>query len=254
MSDYDRGLPRPVTAGAADMAVDAGLRGFMLGVYNKLALGLVLAAAVAWSVGNVPVVTQAMFRMVGDRAVGYTPLGMAVAFAPLVLILFSNFFMRRPTPVTSSLLYWGIVALIGASLGVLVLLYTGSSLATTFLITATAFGGLSLFGYATKRDLTGFRSFLFMGVWGLVAASIATFFFGGLYSNPVFYFVFNGLGVLIFSGLIAWKTQELKMTYYALGGDQASMAVATNYGALTLFISFVNLFRFILAFTGGGRR
>ncbi len=254
MSDYDRGLPRSVTAGAADMAVDAGLRGFMLGVYNKLALGLVLAAAVAWTVGNVPAVTQLMFRFVGERPVGYTPLGLAVAFAPLVLILFSGFFMRRPTAAGSSLLYWAVVTLIGASLGVLFLVYAGASLASTFLITATAFGALSLFGYATKRDLTGMGSFLIMGVWGLVGASLLTFLFGGLYSNPLFYFVFNLLGVLIFSGLIAWKTQELKMTYYALGGDQTSMAVATNYGALTLFISFVNLFRFILAFTGGGRR
>lgn len=253
MSDYDRGFPRSVPAGAADMAVDAGLRAFMLGVYNKLALGLVLAAAVAGAVAYVPAITQVLFQIRGGQLVGYTPIGLIVAFAPLVILLVSNFTMRNPTARGSSLLYWGVVALIGASLGVLGLLYTGVSLFSTFLITASAFGVLSLFGYATKKNLSGFGSFLIMGVWGLVAASVLTWFIGGLYSNPAFFIIFNALGVFIFSGLIAWKTQELKMTYYELRGDQVSMAVATNFGALTLFISFVNLFRFILALTGGRR-
>jgi FtsH-binding integral membrane protein len=254
MSDYDRGFPRSVPAGAADMAVDAGLRGYMLGIYNKLALGLVLAAAVAWTVGNVRPVAELMFKVVGDQVTGFTLIGYAVIFAPLALILFSNFSSRRPTAAGSSALYWSIVALIGASLGVLFFLYSSVSLVSTFLITASAFGVLSLVGYTTKRDLSGFGSFLIMGVWGLVAASILSMFFSGLYANPGFYFIFNGLGVFIFAGLIAWKTQQLKMIYYSLEGDGASMAVATNYGALTLFISFVNLFRFILAFTGGARR
>jgi FtsH-binding integral membrane protein len=254
MSDYDRGLSRPASAGTADMAVDAGLRAFMLGIYNKMALGLVLAGGIAWVVGNVPEVTQLLFRYIGARPVGYTPLGWVIAFAPLGLILFSNFFMRRVSPVTSALLYWAVVALIGASLGVLFLVYTGMGLATTFLITAAAFGGLSLAGYATKKNLSGFGSFLIMGVWGIVITSVVVMFVPGLYANPAFALIFNGLGVLLFSGLIAWKTQALKMSYYQMGGDRVSMAVATNYGALSLFISFVNLFQFLLYFTGGSRR
>lgn len=254
MSDYDRGLARQGRAGTADMAVDGGLRAFMLGVYNKMMLGLALAAAIAWTVGNVPAVTQQLFRYLGDQPVGYTPLGWVVAFAPLAIIIFSNFFMRRLTPATSGLLYWTLVVLIGASMGVLFLVYTGMSMAVTFLITSAAFAGLSLFGYATKRDLTGFGSFLIMGVWGLVITSLVVMFVPGLYANPAFAMIFNGIGVLLFSGLIAWKTQELKMSYYALAGDKVSLAVATNYGALNLFISFVNLFRFLLYFVGGGRR
>jgi FtsH-binding integral membrane protein len=254
MSDYDRGFPRSAPAGTADMAVDAGLRGYMLGIYNKLALGLVLAGLVAWAVGNVPAASQLIMRIVDDRPVGFTPLGWLVVFAPLGLILARNFFMKRATPASSAFIYWAVVATVGASLGVLFFVYSGASIASTFLITATAFGALSLFGYTTKKDLTGLGTFLFMGLFGLIAAALVSFFVGGLYSNPGFYFIFNALGVFIFAGLIAWKTQYLKLNYYAWGGDQASLAVATNDGALTLFISFVNLFRFILAFTGGSRR
>jgi FtsH-binding integral membrane protein len=252
MSDYDRGVTRPAPAGTADMAVDVGLRAFMLGIYNKMMLGLVLAAGIAWVCGNVPDVTHQLIRYLGAQPVGYTPLGWLVAFAPLGLIIFSGFFMRRMSPVTSALLYWTVVALIGASMGVLFLLYTGVGMATTFLITAAAFGGLSLFGYATKKDLSGFGSFLIMGVWGLIITSLVVMFVPGLYANPAFALIFNGIGVLLFSGLIAWKTQYLKMSYYQMAGDRVSMAVATNLGALSLFISFVNLFRFLLFFMGGG--
>lgn len=249
MSDYNSGYARPT----ADMSVDAGLRGFMLGVYNKMGLGLLLAGALAWVVGNVTPVTVLMFNVVGDRVTGYSPLGLFVAFAPLGIILFSNFFMRRMTPATSGLLYWSIVSLIGASMGLLFLLYAGTMIFSALMVTAIAFGGLSLFGYATKRDLTGFGSFLIMGMWGIIAAGILTFFMPGLYNNPAFFFAYNVIGVLIFSGLIAWKTQSLKMMYYQLGGDAAGTAVATNIGALNLFISFINLFQFILALMGGRR-
>ena len=141
------------------------------------------------------------------------------------------------------------VALIGASLGVLFLVYTGSMIVTAFLVTAIAFGGLSLFGYTTKKDLSGIGSFLIVGLWGIILASIVNIF---LHSSVVAFTV-SVLGVLIFSGLIAWNTQRLKQTYYQLGGDQTGMAVATNYGALSLYLDFVNLFQFLLMFTGGRR-
>lgn len=250
MSDYNRGYP---SAAPADMAVDAGLRAFMLGVYNKMGLGLLLAGAIAWAVGNVDPVSQLFFRFLGERAVGYTPLGLIVAFAPLAIILFSNFFMRNMTAASSGVLFWSLVSLIGASLGVLFVVYVSSTIYSALLITAIAFGGLSLIGYMTKRDLSGMGSFLIMGAWGIAAASVLTFFMPGLYGNPTFFFVFNVLGVLIFSGLIAWKTQQLKMDYYEMRGSGASLAVATNLGALSLFISFINLFQFILALMGGRR-
>jgi FtsH-binding integral membrane protein len=251
MSDFNRGYPRNVTAGVADMSVDAGLRAFMLGVYNKVALGLLISAAMAYLTSSVPAVTQLLFRVTEDgRLVGYTGLGMLVAFAPVMIILFSGFAMRSVSPRSSGIVYWLIVALMGASMGSLVLLYTGASVATTFLITAASFGALSLLGYTTKKDLTGFGSFLFMGLIGLILASVVNIFL----RSPMMFFLVNAFGVLIFAGLIAYDTQRLKATYYQLGGDQAALGVATNYGALSLYLDFINLFRFLLYFMGGSRR
>jgi FtsH-binding integral membrane protein len=248
MSDFNRGYARPAYAGRADMSVDAGLRSFMLGVYNKVALGLVLSAALAFLTGTFPPVRDLMFSVAEGR-VGLTPIGMIVAFAPIVILLFSGFTMRNPSPRSASALYWTIVSLIGASLGVVVLLYTGASIATTFLITAAAFGALSLVGYTTKKDLTGFGSFLIMGVFGLIIASLVNMFL----HNPAIYFIVNILGVFIFAGLVAYDTQRLKMTYYQLGGDQAAMGVVTSYGALSLYINFINLFQFLLSMLGNRR-
>ncbi|MDB5450386.1 MAG: hypothetical protein JWQ52_1514 [Phenylobacterium sp.] len=250
MSDFNRGYARTIPADRADMSVDAGLRSFMLGVYNKVALGLVLSAGLAYLTGAYPPVRDLMFRVTADgRLAGFTLIGMIVAFAPLVVLLMSGFALRNPSPRSASALYWTIVTLIGASLGVVVLVYTGASIGTTFLITATAFGALSLVGYTTKKDLTGFGSFLIMGVFGLIIASLVNMFL----HLPAIAFIVNVLGVLIFSGLVAYDTQRLKMTYYQLGGDQAAMGVATSYGALSLYINFINLFQFLLSMLGSRR-
>jgi FtsH-binding integral membrane protein len=245
MSDFRNGFSTSASA-PADMAVDAGLRSFMLGVYNKLALGLAVAGVLAYVVGNVPVVQEQFFFRAADGRVGMTVLGMVVQFLPIVLLFGSMFFMKNPTARGVNMLYWAVVASIGAGLGMLFLRYTDGSLASTFFVTAAAFGGLSLFGYVTKKDLSGMGTFLIMGVIGLVIASIVNIFL----QSGVFYLIISGLGVLIFSGLIAYDTQRLKMTYYALGGDQAALGVATGFGALSLFINFVNLFQFLLAFMG----
>ena len=250
MSDYNSVNPRPVAVGSADMAVDAGLRAFMLGVYNKVALGLLVSAALAFLTGTYAPVRDLMFTVTPDgRFGGYTLLGTVISFSPIVLLFGSMFFMKNPTARGSGLVYWGVVAAIGASLGVNVLVYTGASIFQTFLITSAAFGALSLYGYTTKKDLTGVGSFLIMGVFGLIIASVVNIFL----KSPGLYLVINGLGVLIFAGLIAYDTQRLKMTYYALRGDDASMGVATNYGALSLYINFINLFQFLLAFMGARR-
>lgn len=246
MSDFNRGFARPAPA-KADMAVDAGLRSFMLGVYNKLGIGLAVAGALAWVTGNVPAVQEMLFAVTPEGQLGLTMLGMIVQFSPLVMLFGAMFFMKNPTARGASLLYWAVVATIGAGMGVLFLIYTGSSIATTFFVTAAAFGGLSLFGYTTKKDMTGWGSFLIMGVIGLVIAMVINMFL----QSSMMMFIINGLGVLIFSGLIAYDTQRLKLTYYALGGNQNGMAVATSYGALSLFINFINLFQFLLFFLGG---
>ncbi len=249
MSDFDRGVVRPSTVAAPDMSIDAGLRTFMLGVYNKVALGLVLSAALAWVTGNYKPVSDLLFRQDAAGRLGYTVLGMVVAFAPLAIILFQAF-ARRASPRSAAITYWLIVALIGASFGMLFQIYAGASIFQTFLVTAAAFGGLSLVGYTTKRNLAPMGSFLIMGLWGLIIAMLVSFFF----HSAFMVFAINALGVLIFAGLIAWDTQRLKLMYYQLGGDQAATSVATSYGALSLYLDFVNLFRFLLYFMGGARR
>ncbi|HVI31902.1 Bax inhibitor-1/YccA family protein [Phenylobacterium sp.] len=248
MSDFNRGYARTIPADRADMSVDAGLRSFMLGVYNKMALGLVLSAALAWITSSFPPVRDAMFTVANGR-VGYSILGMVVAFAPLAVLLFSGFALKNQSPRTASITYWSVVSLIGASLGVLALRYTGTSIASTFLITATAFGALSLFGYTTKKNLTGFGSFLIMGLIGLIVASIVNIFL----QSSMMAFIISLLGVGIFAGLTAYDTQRLKMQYYELGGDQAAMGVATSYGALSLYLDFINMFQFLLALFGDRR-
>jgi FtsH-binding integral membrane protein len=248
MSDFNRGYARQIPADRADMSVDAGLRTFMLGVYNKMALGLVLSAGLAYLTSSVPPVRDMLFTVANGR-VGYSILGMVVAFAPLAVLLFSGFAMKNQNPRSASMVYWTVVSLIGASLGVVALRYTGTSIASTFLITATAFGGLSLFGYTTKKNLTGMGSFLIMGVWGLLIAGLVNIFL----QSSMMQFIISVLGVLIFAGLTAYDTQRLKMQYYELGGDQFAMGIATSYGALSLYLDFINMFQFLLALFGDRR-
>ncbi|ACT57788.1 Bax inhibitor-1/YccA family protein [Hirschia baltica] len=231
-------------AGAADMSVDAGLRSFMLGIYNKMALGLVISAVLAMVVGTVPAVTAVVLG---------TPLYYVVAFGPLAILFGSSFMMKNPSPTGTAVVYWSVVALLGMGMGALVYRYAGipdgfTTVAKAFFVTATAFGGLSLFGYTTKKDLSGFGTFLIMGLIGIIIASIVNMFM----QSSMMSFIISVGGVLIFSGLTAYDTQRLKHTYYALGGDSRSMAVATNYGALSLYLNFINLFQFILALMGGG--
>ena len=247
MSDFRQDT---MTRGRTDMAVDAGLRSFMLGVYNKLALGLVVSGALAWVVGNVAAVQQ-LFYVAGPAGemAGMTPLGWAVQFAPLVLIFGSMFLMKRPSPAMTNILYWAVVSTMGLSLGWIFLVYTGASVATTFFVTAAAFGGLSLYGYTTKRDLGPMGTFLIMAVIGLIIASVVNMFM----ASSTLYWIITFAGVLIFSGLIAYDTQRLKLTYYELGGNQSALSVATSFGALSLFISFVNLFLFLLRIFGARR-
>jgi FtsH-binding integral membrane protein len=248
MSDFNNGYARPLPR-TADMSVDAGLRAFMLGVYNKLALGLAVAGALAYVTGNVPAVTELFFTQTVDGRVGLTVLGMVVQFAPLVLLFGSMFFMKNPTAGGVNLLYWAVVGSIGAGMGLLFLRYTDASIASTFFITAAAFGGLSLFGYTTKRDLAPMGTFLIMGVIGLIIASLVNMFL----QSSMMQLIISVAGVLIFAGLTAYDTQRLKMTYYALGGNQTAMSVATSFGALSLYINFINMFQFLLALFGGRR-
>jgi uncharacterized protein len=243
MNDQNRFQARAIPAnGAMDMSVDAGLRGFMLGVYNKMGLGLVLSGLLAFATYSIEPVRNALFTANG----GYTMAGMALSFSPLLIMLVGMFAMKNPSKSGASLYYWAIVSLIGAGMGVLAIRYTGHSLATTFFVTAAAFGGLSLWGYTTKKDLTGFGSFLVMGMIGLMLAMVVNIFL----KSDAIGFAISGLGVLIFSGLIAFDTQRLKFDYYQMAGNDTALSVATSFGALSLYLNFVNLFQFLLSFLG----
>ena len=238
MSDYNA-QARSVPTGRADMAVDAGLRAFMLGIYNKMALGLALTAGLAWIVGTTPALMAAIFS---------GPQAYLVMFGPLAILLISSFAMRNPSPVGANLVYWSVVTLIGVGMGALVYYYARIPdgmliVAKAFLTTSAAFGGLSLWGYTTKRDLSGFGVFLIMGVIGLIIASVVNMFI----QSSMLSFVISVIGVLVFAGLVAFDTQRLKNMYYQLGGDQRAMSVATTFGALSLYINFINLFQFILS-------
>jgi uncharacterized protein len=244
MNDYLR-QAQAIPAGRADMAVDAGLRSFMLGVYNKMAVGLALSGALAYGVIAIPGVFEMVFG---------TPLRYVVMFGPLAVLLISGFAMRNPSPTAAGAIYWTVVSLMGVSLGGILMSYMRSAegimdVAKAFFTTAGAFGALSLWGYTTKKDLTGFGSFLIMGLFGLIIASVVNMFMN---SGPLG-FAITLIGVGIFAGLTAYDTQRLKFQYYQLQGDGRSIAVATSYGALSLYLDFINLFLMLLRLFGGSR-
>ena len=245
MSDYDRNYASAIPADRADMSVDAGLRSFMLGVYNKLALGLVLSGALAWVTSSVEPVRDLLFKTTaGGAFAGYTIPGYIVVFAPLAVILFGMGAARSAKGATA--LYWTVVSLIGASMGTVFLVYNLGSISTAFLSTSVAFGSLSLWGYTTKKDISGWGSFLMIGVVGIIIASIANMFF----KSPAFYYVINAVVVLLFAGLTAYDTQRLKLTYYGLRDDVEALGAATSMGALSLYLNFINMFQALLALFG----
>ncbi|MEQ8406026.1 MAG: Bax inhibitor-1/YccA family protein [Oceanicaulis sp.] len=250
MNQYNR---TAYDARALDTSRDEGLRSFMLGVYNKMGLGLLLSAALAYIVGTVTPVTQLVFG---------TPLLYVVQFGPIALLFGSMFFMRNPSPVGAAVLYWAVVSLIGAGLGVWVMLATSGmqaetltgtmsitfgTIAQAFVITSAAFFGLSLFGYTTKTNLQPLQSFLFMGIIGVLLISLINVFF--LESSGLQWIIqFAILGLM--AGVVAWQTQSLKIMYFEIAGDERSKAVMTYYGALNLYIAFVNMFQVILMLLG----
>lgn len=249
MSDY-HAQGRSVPIGQADMAVDAGLRAFMLGVYNKMGLGLVLSGVIAYVVASSPPLMQVFFG---------GPQAFVILFAPLALILISSFFMRNPSPTAANIIYWGVVTTMGLSLSMTIAIYAaGAGMLTivkALLVTAATFGALSLWGYTTKRDLTGWGTFLYMGVFGMIIAGLVNLGFAYFTGTPIqgLDLAISVIGVLIFSGLTAYKTQMIKFSYYELGGNERAMAVGTTYAALGLYITFINLFLMILRLMGGRR-
>ena len=233
-------------AQAVDRAeIDEGLRQYMLRVYNYMTMGLVVSGLVAWSVVNVPAVTNIFYVTQGNLIVGLTGLGSLAMWAPLIMLFGAMFLMRSPSAVTAQGFYWAFVAVNGIGLSILMVVYTGESLVKTFFITAGAFAGLSLWGYTTRKNLSGFGSFLIMGLIGLIIASIVNIFL----ASPMMQFVIAAAGVLIFSGLTSYYTQQIKLSYSeAMSRDEQT--VTAVFGALSLYIAFINLLQFLLMFLG----
>ena len=237
-------------AGRADaVPVDAGLRAYMLRVYNYMASGLFLSGLVAMVVANTPAITELFFKTTETgRMAGYTGLGLVAVFAPIGLMLAMSFGQQRMKTTTLQALYWAFVALMGISLSTVLMIYTGVSVTRVFFVTAAAFGGLSLYGYTTKRDLSVFRTFLMMGLIGLVIASLVQMFF----PSTMMHFVISVVGVLLFAGLTAHDTQSIKNQYLTIRGSTMEGNSAVM-GAVSLYLDFINLFQFLMALMGQRR-
>src|SRR5450432_2278264 len=193
-------------AGTADVAFDAGLRAHMIRVYNYMASGLALSGIVAFALFSSTELASLFFQVQAGRVVGLNILGWVAIFAPLGLLLLTSFRAAQMSVTAVQAVYWAVTALMGVSLSLLLFRYTGASVARTFFVTAAAFGALSLYGYTTKRDLTAMGKFLFMGLIGIMLASVVNIFF----RSSGMSFIVSILGVLIFSGLIAYDTQKIK--------------------------------------------
>jgi uncharacterized protein len=248
MADYDNRLLRGAASGVA--SADAGLRAYMLRVYNYMLVGLGLTGAVAWLTANTPLV-HVFYNQVqtaGGVMVQPNILGWIAMFAPLGMVLFLSFRIQHMSFTAAQTTFWIYAALMGISLSTILFVYTGASIAMTFFVTAATFGAMSLWGYTTQRDLTGMGSFLFMGLIGLILASLANMFF----HSTQLQFVVSVIGVLIFTGLTAYDSQSIKNMYY-VGDDGALMGKKAIMGALRLYLDFINLFLFLLRFMGNRR-
>ena len=240
-------------AGTVDQAFDVGLRAHMIRVYNYMASGLALSGIVAFALYASPELQNVFFQTGlthggNVMVVGLNVLGWVAIFAPMGLLLLVGFRAAQMSVAGVQAVYWAVTALMGVSLSLLLIRYTGASVARTFFVTAASFGALSLYGYTTKRDLTAMGKFLFMGLVGIVLASLVNMFVG----SQGLSFIVSILGVLIFSGLIAYDTQKIKEQYAeALGRDVAEKVAI--FGALSLYLDFVNLFQFLMSFMGQSR-
>ena len=237
-----------MTAGAAaasvgrrDAAYDAGLRSYMLSVYNYMASAVLLTGVVALLFAP-----YARDVLMTESGRGLSGLGWIVALAPLGFVMVLSFGINKLSTGTAQAVFWAFAAIMGLSMSTLFVVYTGTSIAQAFFATAAAFAGLSLFGYTTKRDLSAMGSFLIMGVWGLLAAMLLNAF---VFKSGAMGLAISVLGVLIFAGLTAYDTQRIKSMYaYVAGTDMVGKTVIM--GALSLYLDFINMFQFLLSIFG----
>ena len=229
-------------------AFDVGLRAHMVRVYNYMASGLALSGIVAFGLFASAELASLFFQVQAGRVVGLNVLGWVAIFAPLGLLLLVSFRAATMSVGAVQAVDWAVTARMGVSLSLLLFRYTGASVARTFFVTAAAFGALSLYGYTTKRDLTAMGKFLFMGLIGLILAGLVNM----IWTSGTMSFIISAAGVLIFSGLIAYDTQKIKEQYAEAWGTEMAEKVAI-FGALRLYLNFVNLFQFLMMFLGQRR-
>lgn len=227
-------------------AYDLGLRAYMLKIYNYMASALALTGIVAMFAGNSPAFINALYNVQDGHVVGMSGLGWLVAFAPIGFVLWLGMGINRLSTTAAQAIFWVYSGVMGLSLSSIFIMYTGESIARTFFITAGTFGAMSLYGYTTKKDLTGMGSFLMMGLIGIILASIVNIFLGSSGLN----FAISVLAILIFVGLTAYDTQKLKHMYYQVAGSADAIAKSSIMGALTLYLDFINIFIYLLRFMG----
>ncbi len=238
------------TGSVAAGAVDQGLRDYMLRVYNYMGLGVAITGIVAYTVYSMAVQqTGAGLELTSFGHLMFeSAFRWVVIFSPLVMVFVLSAGISRMSLGAAQLSFWGFAALMGASIASIFLVYTGQSIARIFFITAASFGALSLYGYTTKRDLTAWGSFLFMGLIGIILASLVNL----LLASSALQFAVSVLGVLIFAGLTAYDTQKIKEMYY-VGDDGTVAGRKAIMGALSLYLDFINLFMMLLSLFGDRR-
>lgn len=237
MAEYQS--TRTVGAGTQASEIDAGLRAHMNKVYGLMSVGMAITGGVAWAIGTNDAMVNAIFA---------TPLKWVVMFLPLVMVFAFGALIPRLSVAAAQLFFYVYAAAMGLSLSFIFAVYTSTSIATTFFVTAIAFAGLSLYGYLTKKDLSAMGTFLMMGLIGLLVASVVNIFL----ASSALAFAISSIGVLIFAGLTAYDTQTIKNTYlqHAQMGDQDWLGKAAIMGALNLYLDFINMFMFLLSFLG----
>jgi uncharacterized protein len=249
MAEYQTIGARVGTAQAA--RIDEGLRAHMNKVYGTMSVGMLITGAAAWAISGMAVTTNAAGQEVLTglgQALYASPLKWVLMFAPLIMVFAFGAVINRISAAGAQLYFYVYAALMGISLSSIFLVFTGESIAQTFLITAIAFAGLSLYGYTTKKDLSGMGTFLMMGLIGLIVAMIVNIFL----ASSALAFAISVIGVLIFAGLTAYDTQSIKTEYveHAVHGDQEWLGKSAIMGALRLYLDFINMFMFLLQFLG----
>lgn len=228
----------PDSASAMDQAVDAGLRSYMLSVYNYMGSGVLLTGIVA----------MLAYNSGFTASLAGSPLMWVVALAPLAFVMVLSFGINKLSTTAAQGLFWAYAALMGLSMSTIFLAFTATSIATTFFATAAAFLGLSLYGYTTKKDLSGFGTFLIMGVVGILVAMLINMFV----QSSALGFAISVIGVLLFAGLTAYDTQKIKSIYAHVAGTDM-MGKSVVMGALNLYLDFINMFLYLLRFLGDRR-